>query len=114
MRFEAKSSVWSMLFHGYKKHILIPWHIIVDTDQEVIIVRKRNWYLIGVDEEMMYFRLIRRINIDRHLIGADIEIKALGGSIKAFCLSKNDCNRIKQIFLEYNAAKCGNDEVVVS
>ena len=38
---------------------------------------------------------------------ADIEIKAVGGTITAYCLSKSDCRRIKEILMDYNATKRG-------
>ena len=58
-----------------------------------------------VDEDVLAFRFIRRIRIDQHLIGADIEIKAVGGTVTAYCLSKGDCRRIKQILMDYNATR---------
>ena len=65
----------------------------------------RNLTMIGVDEDVLAFRFIRRIRIDQHLIGADIEIKAVGGTVTAYCLSKGDCRRIKQILMDYNATR---------
>ena len=65
----------------------------------------RNLTMIGVDEDVLAFRFIRRIRIDQHLIGADIEIKTVGGTVTAYCLSKGDCRRIKQILMDYNATR---------
>ena len=67
----------------------------------------RDLTMIGVDEDVLAFRFIRRIRIDQHLIGADIEIKAVGGTVTAYCLSKSDCKRIKQILMDYNATRRG-------
>ena len=107
MRFEATSTEAAMAANGKIINAATPWHIIVDTDEETITVRKRNLIMIGVDEDVLAFRYIRRIRIDQHLIGADIEIKAIGGTVTAYCLSKRDCKRIKQILMEYNATKRG-------
>ena len=107
MRFEAKSTEASLAANGKIIHAATPWHLIVDTDEETITVRKRNLSLIGVDEDVLAFRFIRRISIDQHLIGADIEIKAVGGTVTAYCLSKSDCKRIKQILMNYNSNKRG-------
>lgn len=82
-----------------------PGFIVVDTDAEAITVTKRNVTLIGVDEEVLAFCFIRNIKIDSHLIGADITIGAIGSSITAYCIPKKDAKRIKQIILDYNAAK---------
>ena len=109
MRFEATSTEAAMVANGKIINAATPWHLIVDTDEETITVRKRNLTMIGVDEDVLAFRFIRRIRIDQHLIGADIEIRAVGGTVTAYCLSKCDCKRIKQILMEYNATKRGKE-----
>jgi len=43
--------------------------------------------------------------IDRHLFGADIHIKVMGGSASVYCISKRDAKTIKNILLEYNSTK---------
>ena len=107
MRFEATSTEAAMAANGKMINAATPWHVIVDTDKETITIRKRNLILIGVDEEVYSFRYIRRIIIDEHLIGADIEIRITGGTAKAYCLAKKDVRKIKQILLDYNATKKG-------
>ena len=102
MRREFSSSEASLLANGFATDVLCPWHVIIDTDEQTITIRKRNKYLIGVDEDTLAFRFIRRVTIDQHLIGADITINAVGGSLKAFCLDKSDCKKIKQILMDYN------------
>lgn len=107
MRFEATSTEAALAANGKIINAATPWHLIVDTDEETITVRKRNLTMIGVDEDVLAFRFIRRIKIDQHLIGADIEIKVVGGTVTAYCLSKSDCKKVKQILMEYNATKRG-------
>lgn len=105
MRFEATSTEAALAANGRIADAVTPWHVIVDTDAETVVVRKRNRYMIGVDEDTLAFRFIRNIRIDQHLIGADIEIQTVGGSVAAYCLSKSDCKRIKQMLMDYNARK---------
>ena len=105
MRFTFSSSEASLLANGKAADVLTPWHITIDTDEQTISVSKRNRYLIGVDEDTLSFRFIRRITIDQHLIGADITIKAIGGSMTAYCLEKSDCKRIKEILIDYNKTR---------
>ena len=112
MRFEARSRELAMLFNGRIINALTPWRIIVDTDAETITVRKRNYILIGVDEEVCPFRFIRHITIDEHLVGADIEIKVFGGTANVYCMSKKDCKQIKQMLIEYNSHKKGKGIIV--
>jgi len=107
MIFEAQSSAIALVMNGKPAHILNPWHIIVETDEETITITKRNWYLIGIDEQILAFRYIRNITIDQHLFGADIHIKIMGGKISAYCISKRNAKRIKKILLEYNQTKKG-------
>lgn len=102
-----------MAANGRIADAVTPWHLVVDTDTETVTVRKRNKYLIGVDEEVLAFRYIRNIRIDTHLIGADITIQAIGGSVTAYCLSKNDCKRIKQMLMDYNDSCRDADSVLM-
>ena len=102
MTYKFSSSEASLLANGYAADILTPWNIEIDTDEQTITVSKRNKYLIGVDEDTLAFRFIRRVVIDQHFIGADITIQAVGGKLTAKCLDKNACKKIKQILMEYN------------
>ena len=102
MTYKFSSSEASLLANGHAADILTPWTIIIDTDEQTITIRKRNRYLIGVDEDTLAFRFIRRVTIDQHLIGADITIQAVGGKLTACCLDKSDCKKIKQILMDYN------------
>lgn len=102
MRYKFSSSEAALVANGHAADVLTPWTIIIDTDEQTITVSKRNRILIGVDEDTLAFRFIRRVKIDEHLIGADITIQAVGGKLTAKCLDKSACKRIKQILMEYN------------
>ncbi len=102
MRYTFSSSEAALVANGRAADILTPWSVVIDTDEQTISVSKRNRYLIGVDEENLAFRFVRRVMIDEHLIGADITIQVVGGKLTAYCLGKDDCKKIKSILMEYN------------
>ena len=102
MTYSYSSSEAALLANGRAADILTPWQIEIDTDEQTITIRKRNKYLIGVDEDTLAFRFIRRVVVDEHLIGADITIQAVGGKLTAKCLDKSDCKRIKDLLMNYN------------
>lgn len=102
MIYRYSSSEAALVANGHASDVLSPWQLIVDTDEQTITIRKRNKYLIGVDEDTLAFRFIRRVTVDQHLIGADITIQAVGGKLTAKCLDKSACKKIKQILMEYN------------
>ena len=102
MTYTYSSSEAALLANGRAADILTPWQIEIDTDEQTITIRKRNKYLIGVDEDTLAFRFIRRVVVDEHLIGADITIQAVGGKLTAKCLDKSDCKRIKELLMNYN------------
>lgn len=102
MTYTYSSSEVALVANGHAADVLTPWTIIIDTDDQTITVRKRNRILIGVDEDTLAFRFIRRVMIDEHLIGADITIQAVGGKLTAKCLDKSDCKRIKDLLMNYN------------
>lgn len=102
MTYSYSSSEAALLANGRAADILTPWQIEIDTDEQTITIRKRNKYLIGVDEDTLAFRFIRRVVVDEHLIGADITIQAVGGKLTAKCLDKSDCKLIKDLLMNYN------------
>ncbi len=102
MRYTFSSSEAALVANGHAADVLTPWTIIIDTDEQAITVSKRNRILIGVDEDTLAFRFIRRVVIDQHFIGADITIQAVGGKLTARCLDKSDCKRIKDLLMNYN------------
>lgn len=98
----TKSSLIYLFLNGKIEDLIAPWQIFVDFQKETIIVKKRNWYFIGVNENVHAFRFIRKINIHQRIFGADIEISSAGSSSKALCLKKEDANKIKEALIEYN------------
>lgn len=77
-------------------NILTPDRLVI-TDNEVIY-KKRNKYLIGVDESSIPFSRISSIEIDRKLIDSDILIYNTGNQqLKVEDFSVGDAKKIKKI-----------------
>lgn len=102
---KSKSSIIALFFNGQLAHIVNPWVLTVDYENETITVEKRNWYFIGINKNIIAFRFIRNIRVDEHLFGANISIKATGGWVQAKYLSKSDVNTFQNSLLEYNRGK---------
>ena len=102
MVYKFSSAKDALVMNGKGAHVVNPWHITINLAKETIEVKKRNSFLIGVDENVVNFKRVRSIKIDQHLIGADIHIKVVGGSLSVYCLSKSDAKKIKNILLEFN------------
>jgi len=103
----SKSSTFILFLNGKIESILTPWKICIDFSQGFISVRKRNWYLIGVNENIHAFRFIRSINVHQRIVGADIEIKSMGNVSKVICLPKKDVEEMKNLLIEYNQERKG-------
>ena len=99
------SSIFYLFLNGKLEDILTPWKISVNFQQETITVTKRNWYLIGSNEDVHAFRFIRAISVHRRIFGADIEIRSFGNTSKAFCLKKDEAETIKESLIQYNQSK---------
>ncbi len=98
--FEAKSSTLSLIVAGKFISILSPWRIYLDPNNKSISVKKKNWYLIGEDEELCTFARVRNIKIDELLFGANIYIKVIGsGTIACYCIRKSDAKKIRNMLL---------------
>jgi len=101
-----KSTIISLITTGKFRHLLTPWHITVNFENKTIISKKRNWFLIGFDENVVPFRYIRRIEIDTHLFGADMTIKVYGsGSLLVKSISKRGARRLREGLVDYNNQK---------
>jgi uncharacterized membrane protein YvbJ len=86
----------NMLLGG---NVITPDRLIVGATS--VIYRKRNKYLIGVDESSIPYRQISSVEIVRHLIDADIIIYGSGNKkIEAKDFSVSDAKRIKQLIEE--------------
>ena len=109
---KSKSSAIALFFNGQLAHIINPWNLTVDYENEIITVEKRNWYFIGINKNIIAFRFIRNIRVDEHLIGANICIKATGGWVVANYISKTDAEKIKISLFEYN--KNRNNHIIFS
>lgn len=76
--------------------ILTPDRIVITKTE--VIYKKRNKYLIGVDESSIPFSRISSVEIDRKLIDSDIVIYSTGNQmIKAKDFSVRDAKKIKKI-----------------
>ena len=109
---KSKSSIIALFFNGQLAHIINPWVLTVDYENETITVEKRNWYFIGINKNIIAFRFIRNIRVDEHLFGANISIKATGGWVEAKYLSKNDAETFKNSLFEYNKSR--NNYIIFS
>jgi hypothetical protein len=58
---KSKSSIIALFFNGQLAHIVNPWVLTVDYENETITVEKRNWYFIGINKNIIAFRFIRNI-----------------------------------------------------
>ena len=105
MILSTKSSVLALFMNFEIEHIVNPWMIKVNFDDETIIIEKRNWYFIGKDSDILAFKYIRKITINEHLFGADIYIKATGGYVSGKYFPKRYIKTIKHELIKYNKTK---------
>ncbi|MBU3658943.1 MAG: hypothetical protein FGM14_03665 [Flavobacteriales bacterium] len=96
-----------LFLNGKIEDILTPWIINIDFQKEIITIKKKNWYLIGVNEYIHAFRLIKRIEIKQHIFGADIEIRSMGNTSKICCIKKINAEEIKLALIDYNQGNKG-------
>lgn len=102
MTYTAKSTFLSLFVNLKIEYVLIPWRITVDLSNQTITIEQRNWYLIGKDSTTMAFRFIRNVEVNEHIVGADISIKVLGSTATARYISKQDAKKIKDILINFN------------
>lgn len=104
---KLKSSSIALFMNFQVEHILNPWILKLDLNEQSLTVEKRNWYLIGKDRNTIAFRFVRSVKVNEHLFGADVVIRVVGGTIEAKYLKKREVRRLKQVLMEYNSGKTG-------
>lgn len=94
-----KSSSLNLLLRGQVLNAFIPWTIEVDTDKNFITVRKRNWYLIGVDENRFKFSAVRHVELDQQFFGTDLFIRMYGNSLSIPCLKRRVATELRDLLM---------------
>lgn len=94
-----KSSSFNLMLRGQFWNAIIPWTVEVDAANNFITVRKRNWYLIGIDENKFRFTSVRHIEIDQRLFGTDMFIRMYGNSLTIPCLKRKAANRLRDLIM---------------
>jgi hypothetical protein len=79
--------------------LITPWILELDTSNNIIRFKKRNWYLIGTDTQTYKYVNVRNILIDEKIITADIHIKVYSGAISAYYFSKDQAKYFKACLL---------------
>lgn len=104
MKIKASGSLLSNIFFGdHVLDFLVPTRVELDILAKTITIFKRNYYFIGVDKTSLPVRNVRRVEINRHLFGADLIIKIFGSKdVTAKCLSKRDSLKIYNFLLANN------------
>ena len=105
MRNKGKSPVgfWS---------IFTPWHIVIDINKKQITIRKRNWYLFTVQEDVYAFKSVRHVSIQNYLFGADIGIRLFAGTAIVYSISKGKSKQIRDILLNPEWNKTDADVII--
>lgn len=98
--YSAKSTFMGLLTRGKFWGLLTPWVIEIDIPNSRVHVEKKNWYLIGKNEDTYQFSSVRNVKIDRSLFGADIHIRMYAGTVSVFGISKNDAKKIASLLLD--------------
>jgi hypothetical protein len=105
MIYKTNSKWFTLLMNLKLEHVINPWVFIIDLNKEIITIEKRNWYFLGKNSNTIAFKFIRVIDINEHVFGADIYVKAIGGWVSAKYLPKRDLKNIRKILIEYNQTK---------
>lgn len=93
-------------------NLITRWHIIIDLNNKLITIKKRNWYLIGHQEDVYAFKSVRHVQVKNHLFGADIGIRMFSGNAIAYSISKSKASEIRKILLNPEWNKMDADVVV--
>ncbi|MGB1315460.1 MAG: SHOCT domain-containing protein [Chitinophagales bacterium] len=71
--------------------------------KDYVEIKQRNWYLISVDTDAVYFKNLTGIRVDKHLFGATIVFMLQGTNNHYFAygFSKSNADKVKSIVKQY-------------
>lgn len=110
MRLFAKGTILSNLLFGQNAIIdwYTPYKVVLDTDQKILTIVKRNAYLIGVDKITIPVKNVRNVTYDAHLFGGDLHFKVYGTRVQsAYCLRKASAKRIRDYLVSQMSTNNG-------
>lgn len=81
------------------RDFLFPFSLELDSAKKTLTVRKRNWFVIGIDTKSFNFGQIRNVLVDEHLLTASLIIRVYAGKIECHWLSKADANKFKDALM---------------
>ena len=87
---------------------------IITMNEDFVLYKRRNWYLISVDATKIHFQSVVGIDIDKHLFGASLRFITTGRDIVVHGFSKKSANEIEKYcsqFIHSNTRK-GTTEVL--
>ncbi len=75
----------------------------------MLTMKKRNWFLIGFQEDSFAFKSIRHVKMKKPLFGSDIEIRVFGGYAELYAFSKSDAKLIHDSLMKNDLINSDND-----
>lgn len=87
---------------------------IITMNEDFVLYKRRNWYLISVDITKIHFQNIVGIDIDKHLFGTTLRFVTTGRDIVVHGFSKKKANEIEAYcsqFIHSNTRR-GTNEVL--
>ena len=85
---------------------------IITMNEDFVLYRRRNWFLISIDSTKIHFQNVVGINIDKHLFGASIKFVTTGEDVLIHGFTKNNANEIEKYcskFVHSNSRKGTTD-----
>ncbi|MHB8406469.1 MAG: hypothetical protein ACYDCJ_13740 [Gammaproteobacteria bacterium] len=83
--------------------LITPWILEIDIGKSVIHLKKRNWFLIGLDKQDFKYKQIRDIHVNEHIFTADVHIRFyagyFAGKVSAYYFSKGQAAMFRNTLL---------------
>lgn len=74
---------------------------IINMNEDFVLYKRRNWYLISVDTNKIHFQNVVGIDIDKHLFGASLRFVTTGRDIVIHGFSKRKANEIEKFCSQF-------------
>lgn len=81
-------------------HFFTPYIVELRGASRQLIVKKRNWYFIGVDRRSFNFGQIRNILINEHVLLGDIQIRMYAGTVDCYWIRKKSLRLLEDEILQ--------------
>jgi len=91
---------------------ITPWRLILDSNNNKITLKKRNWYFMGVNTQTFNFGKVRNVLNDEKAMTSDIHLQVYAGSVSGYYFPKKHAKMLGKLMITSIEGAPGEEEFI--